>query len=145
MNDLDKLYREIIMDHYKNPHHKGLRNGEEYKNTRLKNSSCGDEVTIQLKIKDHKIEEVNFDGSGCSISMSSASILTDVLTGKTVAEAKILIEDFFNLVKGETVKHANELEDAIVYKGVSNYPARVKCACLAWHAALDGMSGDENE
>jgi len=139
MDNLENLYRQIIMEHYKYPRNKGLKG---YPYVHLFNPSCGDDVTIEARIENQKIIEVNFEGSGCSICCSSASILTELLKGKLVEEAEELIFKFYNLVKGEEIKKSEELEEAIVFQGVSKFPARIKCATLPWKALERLLKGD---
>ena len=147
MNNINDLYRQVIMDHYKSPRNKGLKEGEGYHNLRLKNPSCGDDVTIQAKLENGVITSIRHEGSGCSICCSSASVMSEVLKGKTIEEAKAIIEDFYSLIKGEEVKDEEALEDAIAYQGVANFPARVKCATISWRALgaiLEGQSGEKD-
>ena len=147
MNNINDLYRQVIMDHYKSPRNKGLKEGEGYHNLRLKNPSCGDDVTIQAKLENGVITSIRHEGSGCSICCSSASVMSEVLKGKTIEEAKAIIEDFYSLIKGEEVKNEDALEDAIAYQGVANFPARVKCATISWRALgaiLEGQSGEKD-
>lgn len=142
MNDMNSLYRQIIMDHYKNPRHKGLKG---YKCEHLHNPSCGDDITVEAKIEDGIIKEVNHDGSGCSICCSSASVMSELLSGKEVSVAKEVIEDYFNMIKGEEIKDEERLEDALVYQGVSQFPARMKCATIAWQALKDVIKEDKED
>ena len=132
--DLNTLYRTVIMDNYKNPKNKGLKKTDDYHFVHLNNPSCGDEMNVELKIEDGKIVGINQDGHGCSISMSSASVMSDVLTGKTVEEAKKIINDFYGIVTGTDPEDEEALGEAIAYMGVRQFPARVKCATLAWKA-----------
>lgn len=141
-NKLDNLYRQVIMDHYKNPRHKGLKG---YKQIHLKNPSCGDDITIEADISDHKILEVNHEGSGCSICCSSASVLSELVSGKTIEEAKEIIHKFYELVQGHEIADEEQLEEALVYQGVSKFPARIKCATISWKALEKLMNGDVNE
>jgi len=145
MNDLDNLYRQVIMDHYKNPRNKGLSDDERYHKLHLKNSSCGDDIYIQVLIEDNMIKDVRQNGTGCSICCSSASVMSEVLKGKTLDEANEIIEDFYNIIKGEEPKNEDSLDEAIVYQGVSKYPARVKCATLAWKACGAILAGERGE
>ena len=144
MNSINDLYRQVIVEHYKNPRNKGLKEGADYRKLRLKNPSCGDDVTIQIKTKDNVVEEVLHEGSGCSICCSSASVMSEVLTGKDVEEAKSIIEDYCNMIKGEEVKNEDALEEALVYQGVAAFPARMKCATIAWKA-VEEVLGEEDE
>lgn len=147
MNSINDLYRQVIMDHYKSPRNKGLKQDDGFINLRLKNPSCGDDVTIQALIVNGIIKEVRHEGSGCSICCSSASVMTEVLKGKTVQAAEDIINDYYSLIKGEEVKDEDALDEAIAYRGVANFPARVKCATLSWRALgaiLEGKKGEHN-
>lgn len=128
--NLDNLFRQVIMDHYKNPRNKGLVGFEQ---VHLRNPSCGDDITIEANIENNRIHSIHHDGSGCSICCSSASIMSELLTGKTIDEAKHIIQTYYQMIKGEAVDEAL-LEEALVYQGVSQFPARVKCATIAWQA-----------
>jgi len=127
----DELYQEIIRDHYKNPRNKKPL-------THLKaveNPSCGDSVKIELEGDGQHVKTVFFDGSGCSISMCSASMMADLLSGKTVPEAKTIVHQFLGVIRGEQpAETLDELGDLAALKGVIELPVRVKCATLAWHA-----------
>ena len=132
--DLNTLYRTVIMDNYKNPKNKGLKKTDDYHFVHLNNPSCGDEMNVEIKIENGIIKDVRQDGHGCSISMSSASVMSDVLIGKTVEEARKIILDFYGLVTGTDPEDEEALGEAIAYIGVRQFPARVKCATLAWKA-----------
>lgn len=143
--DLNTLYRTVIMDNYKNPKNKGLTNRDDYHFVHLNNPSCGDEMNVEVKVENGIIKDIRQDGHGCSISMSSASVMSDLLIGKTVEEARKLITDFYGVVIGQTPENEDALGEAIAYMGVRQFPARVKCATLAWKAiekGLDEVSGD---
>lgn len=141
MNDLENLYKQVIFDHYKNPRNKGLKG---YDHVHLRNPSCGDDITVEVKINDGVIEEINHDGTGCSICCSSASVLSETLKGKTIDEAKELILNFYNMMLGK--EDINEdLEEALVYQGVSKFPARIKCATLSWKALEKLLYGEKDE
>ena len=132
--DLNTLYRTVIMDNYKNPKNKGLKQTDDYHFVHLNNPSCGDEMNVEIKIENGIIKDVRQDGHGCSISMSSASVMSDVLIGKTVEEARKIILDFYGIVTGTDPEDEEALGEAIAYIGVRQFPARVKCATLAWKA-----------
>ncbi len=132
--DLNTLYRTVIMDNYKNPKNKGLKQTDDYHFVHLNNPSCGDEMNVEIKIENGIIKDVRQDGHGCSISMSSASVMSDVLIGKTVEEARKIILDFYGIVTGTDPENEEALGEAIAYMGVRQFPARVKCATLAWKA-----------
>ena len=138
---LENLYRQVILDHYKNPRYKGLKC---YPKVRIKNPSCGDDITVEAKVSEGLIEEINHEGSGCSICCSSASVLSETLGGKTTAKAEELIQKFYSMIKGED-EGDEELEEALVYQGVSQFPARIKCATLPWKALERLLKGDDDE
>ena len=143
--ELDNLYQEIILDHYKNPHHKGLREPYEAEVHHV-NPTCGDEVTLRVHLSgdgaDAVVEDVSYDAEGCSISQASASVMTDLVIGKTVAEASELHEEFLALMQGRGTVEPDEdrLEDGIAFAGVAKFPARVKCALLSWMAWKDATA-----
>lgn len=134
MRDLQNLYRQVIMDHYKNPRNKGLMNDSTYKTVHIKNPTCGDDITIQSKVENNMVSDVRHDGSGCSICCSSASVLTETVTGKSVDDAKRITETYINMLTNKEYDETVELEDAVVYSGVKQFPARIKCASIAWKA-----------
>ncbi len=130
--DLNTLYRTVIMDHYKNPKNKGLKNTDPYHLVHLTNPSCGDDMRVEIVVENGRVIDVRQDGKGCSICLSSASVMSELLIGKTVEEAKDIIQSFYSMVKGEELPDEDKLEEAIAYKGVRDFPARIKCATLAW-------------
>jgi nitrogen fixation NifU-like protein len=137
----DSMYQEIILDHYKNPHHKGLREPFDAQVHHL-NPTCGDEITLRVNLDGDTIADVSYDSEGCSISQASASVLTDLLIGRKVDEAMSTYDEFLRLMqsKGQLEPDEEILEDAIAFAGVSKYPARVKCALLAWAAWRDAVT-----
>jgi nitrogen fixation NifU-like protein len=137
MMQLDNLYQEVILDHYKRPEHKGLSPVSDVQVHHI-NPSCGDELTVNLSLVDGAIV-LSWDGVGCSISMASASMMAGLLTGKTLPEAEPVVEAFLSLMqsKGTQSGDENMLEDAVAFAGVSKYPARIKCALLGWMAFKD--------
>lgn len=143
--ELDALYQEIILDHYKFPHHKGLRDPFEAEVHHV-NPTCGDEVTLRVHLADAgdgmRVEDVSYDSVGCSISQASASVLTDLVIGKPVDEAMTIHESFLALMQGKGNVEPDEdvLEDAIAFAGVAKFPARVKCALLSWMAWKDATA-----
>jgi nitrogen fixation NifU-like protein len=139
--DLDSLYQEIILDHYKNPHHKGLRDPFEAEVHHV-NPTCGDEVTLRVHVRDGVVADVSYDAVGCSISQASASVLTDLVIGKSVGEAMSIHEEFLALMQGRGTVEPDEdvLEDGIAFAGVAKFPARVKCALLSWMAWKDATA-----
>ena len=137
---VDSMYQEIILDHYKNPHHKGLREPYDAQVHHL-NPTCGDEITLRVALDGDTVKDVSYDSEGCSISQASASVLTDLVIGRTVAEGHAAYDAFVELMqsKGQLEPDEDVLEDAIAFAGVSKYPARVKCALLAWMAWRDAV------
>jgi nitrogen fixation NifU-like protein len=144
-DSLRELYQEVILDHSRHPRHFGKL--EAATNTAQGyNPLCGDRVTIYLIVgKDDRIADIKFEGKGCAISQASASLMTDMIVGRTVAEAEKLMGGFINLVKGEDVEGLNEddRETLNVMAGVSAFPMRVKCATLAWHTMKSALEGGE--
>ena len=145
MSDINELYRSVIMDHYKNPLHKGLTKKPEYQFIHLNNPSCGDDMNVEVKVQDGVVVDINHDGKGCSICCSSASVMADTLIGKSVDEALKLCDSFYTMIKGEEIADdiAEELGEAIAYTGVSQFPARIKCATLSWKAIEKALRGDK--
>ena len=138
MDDLNSVYNDIIMEHSMNSYNKKkLENAD--MSEMGHNPNCGDEITVQIKMNGNIIEDMAFLGHGCAISQASTSIMIDTLKGKTVEEAKEIIKTFISMIKREEVdeKNLEKLEDALALKNVSNMPARVKCALLAWHTLED--------
>jgi len=143
---LENLYQEIILDHYRNPHHKGLRDPFDAQVYHV-NPTCGDEVTLRVSLKESAdgealVEDVSYDSLGCSISQASASVMTDLVIGKPVSEAMKIGDAFLELMKskGQAEPDEDVLEDAVVFAGVSKYPARIKCALLGWMAWKDATA-----
>ncbi|MFO7969716.1 MAG: SUF system NifU family Fe-S cluster assembly protein [Candidatus Izemoplasmatales bacterium] len=139
MSNLDNLYREIIMEHYKNPRNHGLVDNSDYKSNRIKNPSCGDDITIQTLVEDGKIKDIKQEATGCSISVASASVLTEIMIGKTVDEAKEIVNAYLNMVTDKEYNQTIDLEEASVFSGVKKFPARIKCASIAWVAFKDTL------
>ncbi|KOS63887.1 Fe-S cluster assembly sulfur transfer protein SufU [Lysinibacillus sp. FJAT-14222] len=137
-NNLDQLYRSVIMDHYKNPRNKGSIE-EDAVTIDMNNPTCGDRIHLTLKVTDGIVEDAKFDGEGCSISMSSASMMTQLIKGKKVEEALELAEIFSKMMIGEDYSDKYDLEDVEALQGVSQFPARIKCATLAWKAMEKGV------
>jgi nitrogen fixation NifU-like protein len=142
---MDSLYQEIILDHYRNPHHKGLREPFDAEVHHV-NPTCGDEVTLRVKVTGSNgqrvIEDVSYDSMGCSISQASASVMSDLVVGKPLDEATKAYDEFLALMqsKGEAEPDEEILEDAVAFAGVSKYPARIKCALLGWMAWKDATA-----
>ncbi|HWK24632.1 MAG TPA: SUF system NifU family Fe-S cluster assembly protein [Ureibacillus sp.] len=138
-NNLDQLYRSVIMDHYKKPRNKGSLDGESV-TIDMNNPTCGDRIHLTLKINDGIVEDAKFDGEGCSISMSSASMMTEVIKGKKLEEALELAQIFSKMMLGEDYTDKYDLGDVEALQGVSKFPARIKCATLAWKAMEKGVN-----
>jgi nitrogen fixation NifU-like protein len=142
---LESMYQDIILDHYRNPHHKGLRDPFDAEVYHV-NPTCGDEVRLRVSVKDvggePVVEDVSYDCLGCSISQASASVMADLVIGKPVAEAMRVGEVFLELMqsKGQGEPDEDVLEDAVAFAGVSKYPARIKCALLGWMAWKDATA-----
>ncbi len=136
--ELDELYRDVILDHYRSPRHKGSLSSPTIIREGL-NPLCGDEVTLDLGLKGDVIAEVAFHGSGCSISQSSASMLTEAVLGKTLAEAETLFRDFTAMMQGSNEVDPESLGDLEAMSGVRKFPVRVKCATLAWHTLAEAL------
>ncbi|MFC5468452.1 Fe-S cluster assembly sulfur transfer protein SufU [Cohnella suwonensis] len=137
MSQLDDLYRRVIMDHYKTPRNRGELEQDSV-TVNLNNPTCGDRISLQLQIEDNVVRNVKFTGEGCSISMSSASMMTEAVMGKTSEEALALADKFSALMKGEAVEFG-DYEDVEALSGVNKFPARIKCATLAWNALRKGV------
>lgn len=139
--ELDSLYQEVILDHYRSPHHKGLSVEKDIQ-VHHNNPSCGDEVTLNLIMREGMVENISWDGVGCSISMASASVMSDLLIGKKFTDAMEILEAFVKLMqsKGQGVGDENLLEDGVAFAGVSKFPARIKCALLGWMAFKDAST-----
>lgn len=143
-NELEQMYNDLIMEHSMNSENKRKLEHADFCELGH-NPNCGDEISLELKLNGDIIEDMAFSGHGCAISMSSTSIMIDTLRGKTVEEAKEIIKTFIEMIKRE-IKDESELEkleDAIAFKNISNMPARVKCALLAWHTLEDLLNKKE--
>ena len=144
MDELSDVYNDLIMEHSMNSYNKKELEGA----TCCKmghNPNCGDEIKLEVKINGDMIEDLAFTGHGCAISQASTSIMIDTLRGKKIEEAKEIVKTFIEMIKRET-KDENELkklEDAIAFKNISNMPARVKCALLAWHTIEECLGSEE--
>jgi nitrogen fixation NifU-like protein len=145
MDDLTEVYNELIMEHSMNSYNKKKLENADYCEIGH-NPNCGDEITLELKVNGDAIEDMAFSGHGCAISQASTSIMIDTLKGKTIKEAKEIIKIFIEMIKRETTseKELKKLEDAIAFRNVSNMPARVKCALLAWHTVEDMLNKNQN-
>lgn len=141
MSEFNELYMEVILDHNKNPRNKGVI--EDHTNhADGHNPLCGDKISLDLIIKDNIVEDIKFTGSGCAISTASSSLLTEYIIGKKTSEIRHLFEEFHDLVTIEESK-SDGLGKLSVFEGVKKYPARVKCATLAWHTLIAAIDGSE--
>ena len=135
---LDNLYQEVILDHYKHPENKGLSPTYDAQVHHI-NPSCGDEITLNLTLQGQKVSAISWDGVGCSISQASVSIMSSIMMNKELPEAQTILDKFIALMqsKGSGLPDEAVLEDAVAFAGVSQYPARIKCALLGWMAFKD--------
>ena len=137
----DALYQEIILDHYKHPHGRGLREPYQAEAHHV-NPTCGDEVTVRVLVKDGLVEDVSYDGAGCSISQAAASVLYELVHSQPLTDAMARHEAFVTLMSGRGQVEPDEelLADGVAFAGVARYPARVKCALLPWMAFKDATA-----
>jgi nitrogen fixation NifU-like protein len=143
-NNLDNLYRRVIMDHYKNPRNRGiLEDGSHTIN--MNNPTCGDRIQLTFKVVDGLVVDARFEGEGCSISMSSASMMTQAIKGKKVEEAIKLSKIFSDIMQGKEYDDDIDLGDIEALQGVAKFPARIKCATLAWKAMEKGLGEEEQQ
>ena len=142
MSDLRELYQEVILDHNKKPRNFGVLE-DATQVAQGHNPLCGDNVTVYLHVEGDTIQDISFNGSGCAISKASASLMTSALKGKTVAEAETIFQSFRELVTGPEASEEvlEEMGKLAVFSGVRDYPARVKCASLAWHTVHNALQG----
>ena len=131
LSKLDQLYRQVILDHSSHPHHQGQLESATNQ-IELNNPTCGDVIQLQLILEEDRIKDIRFLGSGCAISTASASMMTDAVIGRTTEEALALVEQFSLLVQGKEDENTETLGDAVILSGVSKFPARIRCATLAW-------------
>jgi nitrogen fixation NifU-like protein len=143
-NNLDQLYRRVIMDHYKKPRNRGvLENGSHTIN--MNNPTCGDRIQLTFNVEDGIVKDAMFEGEGCSISMSSASMMTQAIKGKNVEQALTLSQIFSDMMLGKEHDDSIDLGDIEALQGVSKFPARIKCATLAWKAMEKGLKEEEQQ
>jgi len=135
---LDEIYKEVILDHYKNPRNKRELPGAELSCTR-NNPLCGDEIGVFAHVEDDRVVDVTFQGAGCSISQSSASMMTEAVSGRTVAEALAMAADFRGMMAGDLEATEDRFGDLVALKGVVKYPIRIKCAVLAWDVLQEAL------
>jgi len=140
-NNLDTLYRQVIMDHYKNPRNNGVL--EDSVTVNLNNPTCGDRIQLTMKVEEGIVKEAKFEGEGCSISMSSASMMTQAVKGKKIEEAIKLSKIFSDMMLGKEYDDSVDLGDIEALQGVCKFPARIKCATLAWKALEKGLNEDK--
>lgn len=139
-SNLDSLYRTVIMDHYKHPRNKGTVEEGDALTVDMNNPTCGDRIQLQLQVEDGVVQDAKFTGEGCSISMASASMMTDAVKGKTIQDALNMSKGFSDMMLGEDVDtEALEFGDMEALQGVSQFPARIKCATMAWKALEKGF------
>lgn len=141
---LAMLYQTIIKEHSKNPSNKRTLT-EKTGEFELFNPSCGDLVVVQFNLKDGVLEDVSFQGQGCAISIASASMMTEIISGKTLEEALDIIQTFYEFVKGNKEINTKPLGDAVYLEGVSKFPTRIRCATLSWHALEEGLAEIKTE
>lgn len=139
--NVDDLYQEIILDHYKAPHGAGLRDPHEAEVHHV-NPTCGDEITLRVHLEGSTVADVSYDAAGCSISQASTSVMHELVVGKSVEDAFEVLEQFQTLMQGKGQVEPDEdvLEDGIAFAGVAQFPARIKCALLGWMAFKDAVS-----
>ena len=138
---LDDIYKEVILDHYKSPRNKRELAGANHVCTR-NNPLCGDEITVEADVEDGTVAEVTFQGAGCSISQSSASMMTEAVTGASVQDALALASEFRGMMAGDVEPSEDRFGDLVALKGVVKYPIRIKCAVLAWDVLQDALQSD---
>ncbi|QDP41002.1 Fe-S cluster assembly sulfur transfer protein SufU [Radiobacillus deserti] len=142
-DNLDTLYRQVIMDHYKNPRNRGTLDNESL-TIDMNNPTCGDRIQLHLQVEDGVVENAKFEGEGCSISMSSASMMTQAIKGKSVESALKMSSLFSDMMLGKDIDPGDlDLGDIEALQGVSKFPARIKCATLAWKAMEKGVDNEQ--
>lgn len=141
-NNLDTLYRQVIMDHYKNPRNKGILEEDGSLTINMNNPTCGDRIQLTMKVQDGIVTDSKFEGEGCSISMSSASMMTQAIKGRKIEDALKLSSIFSDMMQGKEYDDNIDLGDIEALQGVSKFPARIKCATLAWKAMEKGLNED---
>jgi nitrogen fixation protein NifU and related proteins len=137
---LDDLYQEIILDHYRSPRNRAATLDPHDVHVHHSNPLCGDELDLRLRVVDGRIDAVTYDGDGCSISMASASSMTEAVQGRDLADADDLAEAFRLMMHGEELKREDDLLDGVAFQGVAKFPVRVKCALLGWMALKDAIT-----
>lgn len=142
MTPLKTLYRQIILDHYKKPRNQGTPTDSSYTIIHQNNPSCGDDITVSIKVEHGIIEDIKHEGSGCSICCASASIMSEMVKGKTTEAAKDLSLEFSKMLLNKTI-NIEKLDEAIAFEGVKDFPARIKCATLGWKALESAMKEED--
>jgi nitrogen fixation NifU-like protein len=137
---LDDIYKEVILDHYKNPRNKRELPGAELR-CHANNPLCGDEITVFAHVESDRVAEVTFQGAGCSISQSSASMMTEAVTGSSIDDTRAMAGRFRGMMAGEVEPDEDSFGDLVALKGVVQYPIRIKCAVLAWDVLQDALEG----
>jgi nitrogen fixation protein NifU and related proteins len=143
---LEQMYQEIILDHYRTPHNAGLREPFDAESFQI-NPTCGDEITLRVRLEGDKVADVSYETLGCSISQASASVLTDLVVGKSVEDSLTVLRAFQEMAQGRGQVEPDEdvLGDGVAFAGVARYPARVKCALLGWMAFKDALVRSEEK
>ena len=137
--EFDDLYQEIILDHYRHPRHAGSVTDEELL-VEEENPTCGDQIRLTATVQDGIVQDLKFEARGCAISTASSSMMSEAVVGKSVADARAQIRDFVGLMRGEREVAPEQLGDLIALEGVKNYPMRIKCATMCWHAAEQALN-----
>jgi nitrogen fixation protein NifU and related proteins len=141
-NNLDTLYRQVIMDHYKNPRNRGVLENDSL-TIDMNNPTCGDRIQLTMIVEDGKVTNAKFEGEGCSISMSSASMMTQAIKGQPIEIALKLSQIFSDMMQGKDYDDSIDLGDIEALQGVAKFPARIKCATLAWKAMEKGLNSQK--
>ncbi|MBM4760752.1 Fe-S cluster assembly sulfur transfer protein SufU [Bacillus sp. B15-48] len=144
-NNLDTLYRQVIMDHYKSPRNKGVLEEDGSLTINMNNPTCGDRIQLTMKVENGIVTDSRFDGEGCSISMSSASMMTQAIKGKKIEDAIKMSKIFSDMMLGKEYDDSIDLGDIEALQGVAKFPARIKCATLAWKAMEKGLNEENKE
>lgn len=140
MNELQVLYQEVLLDHYRSPRNRG-RLADPTGRAEGHNPLCGDRIAVEVQVEDHRLQRVAFEGTGCAISTASASLMTEAIAGRTEAEIAELFEQFRKAVTGDPEADVEPLGKLAVLCGVKDFPMRVKCATLAWHTLTAALAG----
>ena len=143
LNDPDFI-RELVMDHYKYPHNHGLSDNDRYLSKHMASESCIDDITVQMDVENNRINDLRFDGVACTISTASTSMMSDLLIGKTIDEAKVIINDYLNMVDNKEYD-ADRLKEAVAFKNVYKQANRIKCATIGWQAVKEMIDESENK